>query len=52
MKKGQQLQFKDRTEIILKGSSNRLTGLVTTDRNVYSVDFLYRWIDFNFVKLV
>lgn len=41
--------FKDREEVILKASNDRVKGLVKTDRNEYSTDFLMRWYDFGFV---
>lgn len=52
LKKGYKLEFKDRTETILKASNNRLTGEVITDGNTYSTDFICRWLDFGFIKII
>jgi hypothetical protein len=51
LKKGKKLVFKDRTEKIVKASNNRVTGMVLTDKNEYSTDFICRWLEFGFVKL-
>jgi len=51
LSKGKKLIFKDREEIILKASNNRRTGLVLTDKQEYSTDFICRWLEFGFVKL-
>lgn len=40
----------DRIETIIKASNNRLYGKIKTDANIYSADFIYRWIDFGFIK--
>jgi hypothetical protein len=52
LKKGKKLQFKDRIELITKASNNRNTGMVITENNEYSTDFIMRWLDFGFVKLI
>lgn len=46
------LKFKDRSEIILKASNDKINGTVITDKNEYSTDFINRWINFGFVKLI
>lgn len=52
LKKGKKLQFKDRIEIITKASNNRNNGTVITENNEYSTDFIMRWLEFGFVKLI
>lgn len=52
LKKGKKLKFKGRIELITKASNNRKTGMVITENNEYSTDFILRWLDFGFVKLV
>jgi hypothetical protein len=42
---------KNRKEVILKGSNDRVNGMIVTDGNEYSVDFIMRWLEFGFVKL-
>lgn len=51
MRKGDILVFKNREEVIVKTSNNRVTGDVITDKGEYSTDFIMRWIEFGFVKL-
>jgi hypothetical protein len=51
MKKGMILVFKNRKEIILKASKDRVNGIIVSDRAEYSVDFIMRWLEFGFVKL-
>jgi len=51
LRKGKKLIFKDRTEVIISASNNRITGMVVTDGNEYSTDFIMRWLEFGFVKL-
>jgi hypothetical protein len=51
MKKGNILVFKDRQEIIIKASNNRATGEIITDKNTYSTDYIYRQLDFGFIKI-
>lgn len=43
--------FKDREEVIIKGSNNRVNGMIVTNKNEYSVDFIMRWLEFGFVKI-
>jgi len=52
-KKGMKLHFisSDRFEIIEKGSSNSIMGMIKTDRQEYSCDFILRWLYNGFVKL-
>ena len=45
------LVFKNRREIILKASKDRINGMIVSDRAEYSVDFIMRWLEFGFVKL-
>lgn len=49
LKKGLVLMFKDREEIIIKSSNDRVNGMIVTDKNEYSVDFIMRWLEFGFV---
>jgi hypothetical protein len=51
LKKGDQLVFNNRTETVTKGSKDWVMGMVKTDSNEYSMDFIKRWIDFGFVKI-
>ena len=51
-RKGNKIEFKSRTEVITKGSSDRINGMVTTESQTYSVDYLCRQIDFGFAKLL
>lgn len=51
MKKGMVLVFNNRKEVIIKGSNDRVNGVIVSDRAEYSVDFIMRWIEFGFVKL-
>lgn len=53
LKKGMKLHFvsSDRTEVITKGSSNPVMGMIQTDKQEYSCDFIHRWLNFGFVKL-
>lgn len=50
-KKNQVLVFKDREEVILKVSNSRISGVIVSDKNEYSVDFLMRWLQFGFVRV-
>jgi len=45
------LVFKNRREVILKASKDRINGMIVSDRAEYSVDFIIRWLEFGFVKL-
>lgn len=51
--KGMVIHFinRDQYETIIKGSTCRVTGMVTTDKKEYSNDFLSRWLDFKFIKV-
>lgn len=51
LKKGDQLVFKERVETVTKGSTDWVMGMVKTDQQEYSMDFIKRWIDFGFVKI-
>jgi hypothetical protein len=51
-RKGNKIEFKSRTELITKGSSDRINGMVTTENQTYSVDYLCRQIEFGFIKLL
>jgi hypothetical protein len=51
VKKGMKLVFNDRSEVIIKGSTDRINGMIVTDSKEYSVDFIMRWLEFGFVKL-
>lgn len=51
LSKGKILIFKNREEKIVKASNNRLTGEVVTEKQVYSTDFIYRWLEFGFVTI-
>jgi hypothetical protein len=51
IKKGMKLVFNNRSEVIIKGSSNRINGIIVSDKAEYSVDFIMRWLEFGFVKL-
>lgn len=50
-RKGYKIIFKNRAEIILKSSNDRVNGMIETDSNSYSVDFLMRWLEFGFIKI-
>lgn len=54
LKKGNILHFtgSDRKETIEKASNNRISGEVKTNHQTYSTDFIYRWIEFGFVKIL
>lgn len=54
LKKGMKLHFlsSDRYEVILKGSSDPVMGMITTDVQEYSCDFIHRWLDKGFVKVL
>lgn len=38
-------------ETILKGSSDPINGMVLTDKQEYSVDFINRWVHFGFCRI-
>jgi hypothetical protein len=50
--KGMILQFKDRSEKILSVKNCRISGNIVTERQTYSTDFICRWIDFGFIKVL
>jgi hypothetical protein len=52
LKKGDKLEFKSRTETIIKASNDRVKGSIITDLNEYSTDFIFRWIEFGFLKVI
>lgn len=51
-RKGMKLHFisSNRTEVVEKGSSDPIMGMIKTDREEYSYDFIKRQIRFGFVK--
>lgn len=53
LKKGMKLYFpkSNRTEIIIKGSRNPVMGMITTDCQEYSCDFILTWLNYGFAKL-
>lgn len=53
LRKGMKILFisSNRTEVIEKGSSSSITGMVKTDREEYSCDFIRRQLCFGFAKL-
>ena len=50
-RKGYKIIFKNRVEKITKSSNDRVNGMIETDANTYSVDFLTRWLEFGFIKI-
>jgi hypothetical protein len=51
-RKGYKIIFKNnRIETIIKSSNDRINGMIETDANTYSVDFLTRWLDLGFIKI-
>lgn len=52
LRKGLVLLFKTKpSEVILKASNNRETGNIMTNIATYSTDFIYRQIQFGFLKV-
>ena len=51
LRKGKKLVFKDRIETITKASNDPINGMVKTDKQEYSTDFINRWLQFGFVKV-
>jgi hypothetical protein len=53
LRKGMKLHFpkSGRTEVITKGSSDSIMGMIMTDKQEYSCDFIHRWLQFGFVEL-
>lgn len=54
LRKGDKIHFisRNETEIIIKVSNDRFTSDIVTDKKTYSTDFIQRWIDFGFVKVL
>lgn len=54
LKKGDKIHFlqRDVIEIIEKGSSDPVMGEIKTDKNEYSMDFISRWKEFGFLKII
>jgi len=50
-RKGKKLVFKDRIETIVKASNDPINGMIKTDSNEYSTDFINRWVQFGFVNV-
>lgn len=48
------LLFKKRNQVetIIKASNDIYKGNVKTDRTEYSTDFIFRWIEFGFIKIL
>jgi hypothetical protein len=46
------IQFKDRQEKILKSENCRVSGRIITKTQTYSTDFIFRWLDFGFIKII
>ena len=51
-RKNQIIKFKSREEKIIKGSSDPINGMVVTENETYSVDFLNRQLNFGFIKIL
>lgn len=53
-KKGMKLFFPttQRTELIVKGSKDLVSGMIKTDSKEYSCDFVLRWLNFGFAQLI
>ena len=51
LRKGKKLIFKNRIETIISASNDPINGIVKTDKQEYSTDFINRWIEFGFVTL-
>jgi hypothetical protein len=54
LRKGDRIHFiqRDEIELVEKGSSDPVMGEVKTDKNEYSMDFISRWKDFGFLKII
>jgi hypothetical protein len=54
LRKGDKIHFikRDEIEIVEKGSSDPIMGEIKTDKNEYSMDFISRWKDFGFLKII
>jgi|LakMenEpi03Aug12_release.lakeMendotaPanAssembly.Ray.scaffolds.fasta_scaffold1095444_2 hypothetical protein len=51
LRKGMFLVFKDRLEVIKKANNKPIHGTIVTNNQVYSTDFIQRWLKFGFVKI-
>lgn len=51
LRKGNILEFKSRSETILRANNDPIKGTILTDKQEYSTDFINRWINFGFVKI-
>lgn len=54
LRKGDKIHFlkRDEIEVVEKGSSDPVMGEIKTDKNEYSMDFISRWKDFGFLKII
>jgi len=54
LKKGDQIHFRSRNELetVEKGSSDMVMGMVKTDKQEYSMDFIRRWNDSGFISII
>jgi hypothetical protein len=54
LRKGDRIHFlkRDEVEVVEKGSSDPVMGEIKTDKNEYSMDFISRWKDFGFLKII
>ena len=54
LRKGDKIHFlkRDEVEVVEKGSLDPVMGEVKTDKNEYSMDFISRWKDFGFLKII
>ena len=54
LKKGDRIHFisRDETEVVEKGSSNIVMGMVKTNKQEYSMDFIRRWKEFGFLTII
>jgi len=54
LRKGDKIHFlqRDEVEVVEKGSSDPVMGEIKTDKNEYSMDFISRWKDFGFLKII
>lgn len=51
LRKGDKLVFESRTETVVKGSKDWVMGMVKTDLQEYSMDFIRRGVSFGFIKI-
>lgn len=54
LKKGDRIHFisRDEIEVVEKGSSNSVSGMIKTNREEYSMDFISRWKQFGFLTIL